>query len=113
MPQQIAYCGIPCTQCPTFVATRKDDQAARDRVAEEWSKQFGMTLTASDINCDGCLSQGPRLFGHCNACEIRRCGQERGVENCAHCPDYACDTLTAFWKLAPYAKAPLEKIRRG
>ncbi|MCX6027800.1 MAG: hypothetical protein NT169_00680 [Chloroflexi bacterium] len=35
----------------------------------------------------------------------------RGVANCAHCPDYNCDKLTAFLTQAPAAKANLDAIR--
>lgn len=109
----IAYCGIACAQCPTFLAAKKDDDQAREKVAREWSQQFGFDLKPADINCEGCLAEGGRLFGHCQVCEIRKCGREKEVENCAYCGDYACEKLTKFFKIAPYAREALEKIRQG
>ncbi|MCK4571680.1 DUF3795 domain-containing protein, partial [candidate division WOR-3 bacterium] len=37
MDKMIAYCGIICTECPAFLATQKDDDEERKKVAEMWS----------------------------------------------------------------------------
>jgi len=112
MDKMIAYCGIVCTECPAFEATQKNDDAKRKKVTEMWSKQYKMNVKPEDINCDGCKSEGKRLIGYCNICEIRKCGQAKGVENCAYCDEYACDKLTKFHAMAPHAKESLEKIRK-
>jgi len=93
MKKTIAYCGIICSECPAFLATQKNDDNERKKVAEMWSKQFNAEFKPEDINCDGCLSESERLFNYCRVCEIRKCGQEKGVKNCAYCDDYACETL--------------------
>jgi len=108
----ISYCGLICTECPAYLATVNDDDTERQRVAEMWSKQFGGDFRASDINCDGCLTGGT-LFSHCKVCEIRKCGMERDVENCAHCGNYACEKLSGFLSNIPMAKETLEKVREG
>ena len=113
MEKMIAYCGIVCNECPTLHATQKDDDNERKKVAEMWGKQFGFDLKPEDINCDGCLTDGGRLFGYCTACEVRSCCREKELANCAYCSDYACDKLTPIFKMAPYSKASLEKIRAG
>ena len=112
MNTMIAYCGIVCSECPTFIATREDDDAKRAKVAEMWSKQYKMAIKAEDINCDGCISAGGQLFSYCSVCDIRKCGQNHGVVNCAYCTDYGCERLTRFFKVAPHAKKSLEKIRK-
>ena len=109
----IAHCGIVCTECPAFEATQKDDNAKRKQVAEAWSKQYKMDIKPEDINCDGCKSQGKRVIGYSTICEIRKCGKEKQVENCAYCDEYACEKLTKFFAAAPHAKASLEKIRKS
>ena len=38
---------------------------------------------------------------------------ERGVANCAHCAEYACDKLEAFFGLVPDARVTLDDIRAG
>ncbi len=113
MDKMIAFCGIVCTECPAFLATQKDDDNERTKVAELWSKEFKAEIKPEDINCDGCLLESGRLFGHCKVCEIRKCGQERNVKNCAYCDDYACEKLNKFFGMAPDAKATLEEIRKS
>jgi hypothetical protein len=112
MEKMIAYCGLVCTECPAFVATLENDDAKRKAVAEMWSKQYKMAVKTEDINCDGCKLEGKRLIGYCNICEIRKCGKQKQVVNCAYCDDYGCEKLTKFTNMAPEAKASLEKIRK-
>lgn len=113
MERMISYCGLICTECPAYVATQKDDENERKRVAETWSKEFDANLKPEDINCTGCLSEGERVFSHTKVCEIRQCGKGKAVVNCAHCDDYACDRITEFFKMAPDAKTTLDGIKGG
>jgi hypothetical protein len=114
MDKMIAYCGIVCTECPAFIATQQNDDAKRKKVAEMWSKQYKMAVKPEDINCDGCISGSKKLLNYCSICEIRKCGQAKGVQNCACCDEYACDKLSRFLAIAPpEAKASLEKIRKS
>lgn len=112
MSSIIAKCGLVCTDCPAYIATQRDDGAERARVAEMWGKEFGTDFKVEDINCDGCLSSG-RVFSYCNTCEIRKCGDEKSVDNCALCEDFACDTISKFFETVPAAKTLLESIRSG
>ncbi|MFH1010320.1 MAG: DUF3795 domain-containing protein [bacterium] len=109
----IAYCGLICSECPGYIATQKDDDAERRKVAQTWSEQYGHEIKPEDINCDGCRSEGSRHLGYCNICEIRLCGIERGVVNCAFCMDYPCEKLEKFFKMAPEAKATLDGFKEG
>ena len=113
MDKMIAFCGIVCSECPALLATQEDDDTKRKKVAETWSKQYNATIKPEDVNCDGCRSEGKRIFGYCNVCEIRKCGTEKNVENCAHCSEYACDKLTKFFAMVPAAKTALEQIRKS
>lgn len=115
MDRIIAYCGLVCSECPAYVATQANDRAALERVAAEWREAFNAPeITADSIICDGCLgSNGGRLSGYCSICEIRACGVERCVVNCAHCTDYACDKLGKFFGDASEARATLDEIWRG
>ncbi len=106
----IAYCGIVCSECPAYIHTQSNDMEALTRLAGEWSQQFNAPITVADCICDGCLGDG-RKGGYCGQCPIRACGVERGVVNCAHCPDYGCEKLAGFLANAPEAKATLEAIR--
>jgi hypothetical protein len=111
MGEVISHCGLLCSECGAYVATQNDDDAKRAEVAREWSKMYDAGLSPSDINCDGCVSDGPRLFHHATVCEIRKCARARGVANCAHCDDYPCDRLEGLFRMAPEAKARLDGIR--
>jgi hypothetical protein len=113
MQEMIAYCGLVCTGCPAFIATQKDDNAERQKVIEKWSsEEYPMTI--EDINCDGCLAVDKRLIKFCHECEVRVCGSEKKVENCAHCDDFACDKLEKLWGIisSKEAKGRLEEIRK-
>ncbi|NLI98259.1 DUF3795 domain-containing protein [bacterium] len=111
MSKLISICGLNCAECSAYIAYKTDDNALREKTAKEWSKQYGFAFTPEHINCAGCLeAEGPHI-GHCSECEIRKCGQERGVANCAHCPDYACEKLAKFLDMVTAAKKNLEEIR--
>jgi hypothetical protein len=111
MPKMISSCGINCAECGAFIATKTNDQAKRIEVAAIWSKQYQSDIKPENINCNGCKSTGDNIFHYCTICEIRACGKKRGVENCAHCPDYACEMLQGFFKVAPEAEKNLLEIR--
>ena len=111
MTEMIAFCGIVCNMCPTFLATQANDDEKRAEVATLWSKQFKMDLKPGDMNCDGCHSHGGVLFGHCMTCEIRKCGAEKEIANCAYCSESACEKLDRFFAFMPDAKTQLDNIR--
>lgn len=114
MQKMIAFCGLNCRDCPALIATQKDDNEERKRVAELWSSEEE-ALNPEDINCDGCLMVGKRLIKFCEACEVRRCGLEKNIANCAHCDEYPCGKLDKLWGFikAPEARETLEGIRKG
>jgi hypothetical protein len=111
MTTLIAACGLDCAKCDSFIATQANDLVALEQVAAKWTKEFNAPgLTALNVQCDGCMAEG-RKIGHCAECKIRLCAIERGLENCAACPDYACEQLTAFFQMVPPAKANLDALR--
>ena len=107
----IACCGEVCTECSAYVATRNNDLAALQRVADEWNQQAGSSLEAGDCICDGCLGDGRRI-GYCRTCEVRACAIARGLENCAHCADYGCEKLLVCFEHSAETKDVLDEIRR-
>ncbi len=108
----IAFCGINCSECPAFIATQKNDENERKKVAELWNKEFKANLEPKDINCLGCLTDTEQVFNYCKICEIRKCGKGKKVENCAHCVDYPCELLNKFLAQVPKAKNNLEEVRK-
>jgi hypothetical protein len=111
--KMIAFCGIVCSDCRAFIATQRDDTELKKKVAKAWSTKTEI-LKPEDIDCDGCLTIGRRLHTFCATCEVRRCGFEKGIENCAYCREFPCVKLTSLWKFLRItkAKATLEGIRK-
>ncbi len=112
MSKMIAFCGLNCSQCPSFLATRNNDDAARKKTAAMYAEKFGFNIKPEDINCDGCLSNSGKRLSYCSTCDIRKCGLEKGVENCAFCTDQPCEKLLAFHSFAPEAKAAFNTLKR-
>jgi len=111
MERMVAYCGIVCTDCPGYLATQADDQAELERLAERSRTEYHRPeITVEWVMCDGCLSASERKCAYCAECTIRACGLERGVVNCAYCPDYACQKLIEFFGMVPAARAVLDEI---
>lgn len=106
----IAYCGLNCSQCDAYIATRENDNTKREATARKWSQMYQADIKPAQINCDGCNTDGVK-FSHCQVCEIRQCCLSRQVKNCAACGDYICDRLAGFIKLAPDAGRTLAKMR--
>jgi hypothetical protein len=121
MSEMTAICGLLCNECGAFIATSTNSDEKRAEVAELWSQQYNQNIKPEDINCDGCTLDGERLDGctldgerlfcHCKVCEIRKCGKQKAVENCAHCDEYACEKLGEFFKKVPDAGKRLNEIR--
>ncbi len=104
MSDMIAFCGLNCTKCPSYIATQNDDDSARAATAAMYAKNYGLDLKPEEINCDGCHNTNGRLLGYCQACEIRKCGSQKGLENCLVCDESPCDKLNEFHKFSPTAK---------
>jgi hypothetical protein len=111
MPEMIAYCGLVCSHCPTFIATQKNDDVAREKTVALYTEKFGLNLKKEDINCDGCLSVEGRKLAFCRICEIRQCCLGKGLENCAFC-ESPCENLLKLHEVSPEAKASFEALRK-
>ncbi len=108
----IAACGLTCTTCPAFVATKTGDRALQEKTAAEWSKMGGKEIKPEDLLCDGCQSEGSQLYSYCNTCEVRACVHGKGYTTCAECAGYdGCTTIGEFLKTCPDAKEVLDGLR--
>ncbi len=118
MNNMIAYCGLNCSGCPIYLASLEQDvaaqQAMRISIARICSEQYGMKLQPHEINdCDGCRTTTDRIFSTCRKCQIRKCAQERKLESCAYCADYACEHLVKIFADDPGAPTRLEELRKS
>jgi hypothetical protein len=112
----IAYCGLICQGCPIRLATSEEDDEKKHKmridIANQIQEHYGQECTPEDVtDCDGCKSDTGRIFSECMKCHIRRCAIEKGLENCAHCGEYACDKLKEFFVKDQEAKTRLDFIR--
>ncbi len=114
MEKMIARCGLICSSCPAFIATKNNDNKLREETAKNWSEMFSSNIRPEDINCLGCLSTNTKkLCFHCSQCEIRKCAFSMKVENCAYCDSYeTCGTINGFLRKVPEAKKTLDEIRK-
>jgi hypothetical protein len=94
----IAYCGLNCSTCRIYLATREKDpkkqKEMREGVAGYIKEHFDPKTHVEDItDCDGCTVNGGRLYSGCQKCDVRKCAREKGVKNCAYCKEYSCEKL--------------------
>jgi len=118
MNDKISYCGLVCESCPIFLATRETDKTKKDKMIYDiigmCKVNYGIDYKYEDINdCDGCKSGSGRLFFGCKDCNIRSCAIEKGVDNCAHCEEYSCDSLLEIFNTDSGAKIRLDLIRNS
>ncbi len=111
MEKLITACGLDCSQCEAYIATKANDAGGRAKVAEAWSKMYDCVLTAEDCICEGCMQGGIISTAHANICAVRSCAIARKIPNCAHCEDYICDKLSGLFEYTPEARKALEDIR--
>lgn len=116
MTEIIAYCGLACHTCPIYLATRLQDKEKQMRRRIEISQllegQYGMNFAPEEItDCDGCRTDGNRLFAGCKDCRIRKCASEKGVEFCAFCTEYVCQSLATFFAADAAARTRSDQIR--
>ena len=114
---------MDCSGCPIHLATGVEDRKKQTRMREDIARQieqlYGMKCRPEDItDCDGCRTDGGRLFAACAKCGIRKCARGKSMENCAHCGEYVCDKLQEFFDhggklLHMDAKARLDAIREA
>ena len=110
MEETISRCGLICTECPAFIATKENDHKKKAEVAAVWSEQFKMEVKPEDVTCVGCLADGEHS-SYCGMCEIRKCAVERELESCGLCVDYACEKLEKVLSMEPSCRERLDRIR--
>ena len=94
MQEYIAYCGLDCESCEARIATVRDDQALREKVAKEWSELNGVEITPDMITCTGCRIPGAKTPYCDSLCPIRQCAMGKRMGTCGDCPDMGpCEKL--------------------
>lgn len=88
----LTRCGYRCDLCLAYKPNVAANPANQQKLSDGWFKYFGFRLPPEEILCDGCLSNNPKLIDQ--ACPVRPCVIEKGLENCSQCAAYGCDRLT-------------------
>jgi hypothetical protein len=92
-------CGIPCNECPAFIALKTNDDALREKTAQEWSQRYSTSFSKEMINCSGCTNKKGPHIGHCGVCSIRNCVLKKGLKKCVSCEEFKfCETRQQFEK---------------
>ena len=92
--KMIAICGLDCGSCEARIATMKNDDVLRAKVAKEWSELNGVEILPEMINCEGCRADGVKTVYCEKFCAIRQCALGKGKDTCADCSERAgCSVL--------------------
>ena len=94
MKDFIAYCGLDCEGCEARLATVRNDNVLRQKVAKLWSELNGVEITPEMINCTGCRIDGVKTPYCDSLCPIRQCAKSRCVSTCGSCAEMgSCEKL--------------------
>ncbi len=105
----LAICGLNCKTCEARLATIKNDDALRVKVAKEWSALNGVTITPEMINCDGCRAAGAKTVFCDSLCPIRQCALGKQIGTCGDCAEKAaCKTLAMITDSSAEARRNLD-----
>jgi len=106
----IAYCGINCSKCDSYLATQSENDEELVRVAGKLSKLYRTDVKPEYVICDGCRA-GKRLSFHCrNLCKMRKCCVEEEYNYCIECADFPCKELQFELDINPEAKDNLNML---
>jgi len=107
----IAYCGLDCSKCEAYIATKNNDDTLREKVAESWSKLNQVTITKEMINCEGCRTDGVKTPFCDKLCPIKNCASEKKKETCGSCLKLdSCEKLKMI--ISTNVEA-YERLKRG
>jgi len=100
MNEILSRCGYRCDLCLAYRPNVEANPSNQQTLSDGWHEYFGFRIPAEQIICDGCMAENPRLID--KKCPVRPCVLERGLANCAGCPDYICEKLSE--RLVVYEK---------
>ncbi len=116
MDASLAFCGLDCSQCPSYLGTVSGDTRLLEETAARWGaysdppEKYSLT----DVICLGCRNADDTfLFSRCRRCEIRSCAVERGIPICAACSHFdQCDNMRRFYEEPSKGRVMLTLLRR-
>lgn len=85
-------CGYRCDLCEAYAPNIKIKDG-RENLREVWGKYYNFEIATEDIYCDGCRAKGDDAKRIIDACQVRDCVINKGIEHCGECKDFPCDTF--------------------
>jgi hypothetical protein len=108
-----SYCSLECaSQCPVFKATVTDDRAAKQAVADIWTRDIGELFTADDVFCAGCKQEGVPQNRAVHKCTVRQCAQSKRIGSCTRCAGLA-ECKKYLWQHWPDIREQALVIQRA
>ena len=89
-------CGIDCSKCECFQATKNGDDLLKHEMAMKWSAIYQDWIHPGQIGCHGCMGDENHLSVFCAGCGIRRCCRSKNLTNCGACPQFPCEKSSAL-----------------
>ena len=82
MEDNLSYCGLICETCAIYLATREKNPGKKHEmrvdIARQIKERYGQECEPEDISdCDGCETEGGRLFSGCENCPMRKCARQK------------------------------------
>ena len=112
--KSLTYCGYKCTdECSLYKATMANSLELKKKAYEEfkWKEKFNFDFDAEKVFCYGCKPKDEPLSINVNACTVRRCAVEKGIECCIECKGLtACDK--ELWKNYPQFKVKVIEAQK-
>ena len=111
--KKLSYCGIPCeTQCELYKATLGNNAVLKKKVYDEWKwkEKFKIEFDPEKVFCWGCKPEDKPLKIGMDACDVRNCSIENGMESCIRCGNLAACEKT-FWKNWPSFYEQVKKMQ--
>lgn len=95
----ISACGLICSKCDAYCATKENDLTKLELVAADWRKRYGTdAISAEDVRCHGCMKEDGSKCCYCDSmCGVRQCVVKKGFSTCAQCGSFPCEQLTELY----------------
>ena len=106
----IAYCGIDCLKCKSYIATQSGDPEELSKAAKELSRIYQAEVKPGYVICDGCRSNGRHSYFCANSCKMKKCCIEKKYNSCIECDVYPCEELQFEQNNNTEAKENLKKF---
>lgn len=109
MEKMIAFCGLICSECPVYIATKTGNTQLQEQLAKDYSTD-SCKFEKEDMICNGCHSADGANEKMCLECPMRKCGMEKNVAHCAECDEYPCQYIEDYVPVGSSNRKVLEGL---